>query len=303
MSDQPAAPALPKFLDLPPAQPLGGTRWSRRYAAPRRARLTGITWRRVANAVVHPDGHVAEDDAALTEQDAAVLPLPAGGAVTIGQFLTGPVAAAYQAGLTLPFCGAPLSPRQTDILAKLGFLRGYIALAAPRRFTSVTAPEMSAGAPGPFTKPLAEFLRAPEAAAKIRAAILPRRETEKFCLTNRASLTAWLRAKQVAVIDPETTRLSDLQSLLASASLVILADPAQSGLLGLCAAGTKILEIAPEGWLGLDARVMSAHFGLDWQPFLAAPPSYPLQGPLPFGSLVPCSYDVPIRELAKVLEK
>jgi len=302
MSDEPSAPAPPNFLDLAPAQVLGSARWARRYAGPRRARLASITWRQAANAVVHPDGRVADDDAILTEQDAAVLALPAGSAVTTGQFLTGPLAAAFAANLTLSFCGAPLSPRQTDILAKLGVLRGYIALSAPRRFTRVTAPDIAAGAPGPLIKPLADSLRAP-AGANIRAAILPRRETEKFRLTNRASLTAWLRAKQFTVIEPETTRLPELQSSLANASLLILADPTQSGLLGLCAQGTKILEIAPEGWLGVEARVMAAHFALDWTPFLAAPPSYPLQGPLPFGSLVPCGYEVPIRELAKVLEK
>jgi len=303
MPDQPSAPAPPNVFDLPPAQVLGGARWARRYAGPRRVRLASIAWRQAAGAVVHPDGQVAEDDAVLAEQDAAVLALPAGRAVTAGQFLTGPLAAAYAAKLTLPLCGAPLSPRQTDILAKLGLLRGYIALSAPRRFTSVTAPATAAGAPGPFAKRLAEFLRAPPSGAKIRAAILPRRETETFCLANRASLTAWLRAKQFTVIDPETTRLTELLSLLGNAAFLILADPTQAGLLGLCAPGTRIQEIAPEGWLGADARVMSAHFGLDWSAFLATPPAYPLQGPLPFGSLVPCSYEVPIRDLAKALDK
>jgi hypothetical protein len=35
---------------------------------------------------------------------------------------------------------------------------------------------------------------------------------------------------------------------------------------------------------------------------VATPPTYPLRGALPFGSLVPCSYEIPIRELAKTLD-
>jgi hypothetical protein len=298
MSDQPS----PHILDLPPVQPEGGSKWARFYAGPRTATLATVEFLQVANAVVHPNGRVAQDDPAVVEDDAAVFALLAGRAVTIGQFLTGPLAAAYEAKRQAIFCGASLSPRQTEVMAKLGFLRGYVALNAARRFSEVTTAAFTQGAPGPYVRKLADSVRGRPAGEPMRLAILPRREGEKFCLTNRASLTAWLRAKQVCVIEPETTRLSELQSLLARASLVILADPSQSGLLGLCAPGAKILEIAPEGWLGVDGRVMATLFGLEWSAFLAAPPSYPLQGALPFGSLVPCSYEVPIRDLAKVLE-
>jgi hypothetical protein len=133
-------------------------------------------------------------------------------------------------------------------------------------------------------------------------AILPPRETERFALTNRASLTAWLRARKITVIEPETMQLDALADCLAAAGTVVLADPEQSGLITLCSPGAKILEIAPEGWLGVQARWLAEVFGLRWTAFFAAAPGYPLLGDLPFGALVPLSYDVPIRALGKTLD-
>jgi hypothetical protein len=148
----------------------------------------------------------------------------------------------------------------------------------------------------------ADRLRAPAAPPGVPVAILPVRPFERFGLVNRASLTAWLRAKRFAVIEPERLKLPELIGYFAAAPLVLLADSRQAGLLGLCHPGTKILEIAPEGWLSAEAHYLSTVFGLDWRPFLAAPPSYPLRGTLPFGSLVPCSYEISIRELALALQ-
>jgi hypothetical protein len=133
-------------------------------------------------------------------------------------------------------------------------------------------------------------------------AILPARETERFALTNRASLTAWLRARKITIIEPETMQLGALADCLAAAGTVVLADPEQSGLLALCSPGAKILEIAPEGWLGVQARWLAEIFGLRWTAFFASAPGYPLLGELPFGALVPLSYDVPIRALGKTLD-
>jgi hypothetical protein len=294
-------------IHLSPVAPLGGSKWGASFAGPRlarRRRAVGAVWQ---NATIHPDGRVvaaAPDFGAIRNE--AVIAVPAGEALSLGQFLLGPLTMATpgpQPDKKLALCGAPLTPRQTDVLARLGRLRTYIPIDKPQTFREVISVPLEPGTvPGPEICPLAESLRAPPTPRSGAVAILPRRTAEKFCLTNRASLTAWLRAKKIAIIEPESLRLADLTTALACAALVLLADPLQAGLLGLCHPGAKILEIAPEGWLGPEARCLSVLFGLDWTPFLAGPPRYPLQGGLPFGSLVPCSYEIPIRDLARALE-
>jgi hypothetical protein len=247
------------------------------------------------NAVLHPDGRITPHDPELAPRDQIIVALAAGAPIALGQFLTGGLGQALT--LNQQLGGPPLTPRQTDVLARLGRLRDYIPIAAPQSFRAILAPN---AAPPP--RALADGLRAPAAPQTERIAILPIRETEKFCLANRASVSAWLRARKITIIDPEALRLADLLAALASASLILLADPRQVGLLPLCHPGTKILQIAPDGWLGAQARKFSETFALDWTHFLATPPTYPLRGALPFGSLVPCSYEIPIRELAKTLD-
>ncbi len=296
-------PTEPPFLRLPPVAPHGGSKWARHFAGPDRvtvARPGTITLR---DASIGPDGiAAAPPDGEIQEQ--TVFALPAGAAVSLGQFLTGPLNIALALPPPSPtLCGPALTPRQTEILARIGRLRDYTPLAGPRAFRNVIAAvETKHAVPGDHIRPLTDRLRAGQAAKTGAIAILPVREKERFCLANRASLAAWLRARRITVIDPEALRLTELLDSLAAAPLVLLADPSQSGLLALCHPGTKILEIAPEGWLGAQARHLCAMFGLAWTPFLATPPSYRLEGALPFGSLVPCSYEVPIRALAETLK-
>lgn len=245
------------------------------------------------NATLHPDGRI--EPHAGDPHNQTIIALPAGGAVTLGQFLAGPLSRALT--LNHPLCGAPLSARQTDILARLGRLRDYITLTAPQSFRTILSP--AAAPPLPH---LADRLRVPSVAQTEQIAILTIRDTEKFCLANRASVSAWLRARKITVIDPESLRLPDLLTILASARLILLVDPRQTGILTLCHAETRILEIAPDGWLGAQARALSEAFSLSWTPFLATPPTYPLRSALPFGSLVPCAYEIPIRDLARTLD-
>lgn len=247
-------------------------------------------------ATLHPDGQITphQPEAGLREQ--TVFAVAAGDASSIGQFLAGGLSLALT--LTHPICGPPLTPRQTDLLARLGRLRDYIPITQPQSFRAVLTPNPAAVLP---LRQSADRLRVAPAPQTDHIAILPVRETEKFCLANRASVSAWLRARKFTIIDPETLLLADLLTRLASASLVLLADPRQAGLLGLCYPGCKILEIAPDGWLGAQARSLSTIFGLTWSAFIASPPTYPLRGALPFGSLVPCSYEIPIRDLARTL--
>jgi len=236
-------------------------------------------------------------------RDEIVFTLAAGEKVSLGRFLSGGLAS-VPAGTVC--CGAPLTPRQAEVLRKLGAFSGYITLASPTRFRTVLAAAPAGAAPadvpGPHIKTIADKLRSRSKITDAAVAILPPRETERFALTNRASLTAWLRARKITVIEPETMPLDALADCLAAAGTVVLADPEQSGLLGLCSPSAKILEIAPEGWLGVQARWLAEMFGLRWTAFLAAAPGYPLLGALPFGALVPLSYDVPIRALGKTLD-
>jgi hypothetical protein len=190
-----------------------------------------------------------------------------------------------------------------DVLARLGRLRDYVTISAPRRFRRIMVASLGQYClPVSTLRGIADQLRAPKAESGTRIAILPVRQFERFCLTNRASLTAWLRARHFTILEPETARLPDTLERLAAASLVLLADPRQAGLLGLCHPGTRVIEVAPEGWLSATAHYYCTVFGLDWRPFLASPPCYPLRGALPFGSLVPCSYEVSIRDLAGAID-
>jgi hypothetical protein len=290
----------PSSSPLPPILPQGGSKWAKFFAGPKSVQVSGPDIVALASATVQPDGSVTTDGAA-DERDMAVFPIAAGEKIGLGRFITGALAAFAHNRPAAVCCGAPLTRRQAEVLEAISVLDVYITLAASARFRTVfnAAP---GGVPGPHIRALADLLRRPAPSAGTRIAILPVREREKFSLVNRASLTAWLRAKKIMAIEPEVMKLTALAECLAAASMVVLADPEQAGLLGLCSPGCKILEIAPEGWLGAEARCVSAHFGLEWVPFLAAPPSYPLLGTLPFGALVPLSYEIPIRALGKTLD-
>jgi len=305
---EPNAPAAAaESLPLPPVAPLGGSKWARFYRGPSAVAVVTPDLIAVEGAVISPDGEVTpiEDNPEAGEPltETPSFWLEAGEKVSLGQFLTG----SFNIALRLPtfhhIIGSVLTARQTDVLARLGKLRDYAPLVAPRACSKVVFARFQPGAvAGPLVRFVADQLRLPAAAPGTPIAVLPVRQFERFGLVNRASLTAWLRAKRFLIVEPERLKLSELLELFAAAPVVLLADPRQAGLLGLCNPGTKILEIAPEGWLGASAHYLATLFGLDWQPFLACPPSYPLRGALPFGSLVPCSYEIPIRELALALQ-
>jgi hypothetical protein len=296
MPDDPSPPQA--RTTLAPFTPRGGSKWAHRFGWAKTVTVSRADVLRWDTAVVHPDGTVTEGGPAPEIRDEIVFTLAAGEKISFGQFLTGGLACAPARAVC---CGAALSARQAEVMRKLGFFSGYVTLAAPARFRTVLS-ATAADVPGPHVKGIADRLRSKSPITEAAVAILPPRETEKFALTNRASLTAWLRARKIKVIEPEVMNLDALAECLAAAGIVVLADPEQSGLLGLCSPGAKILEIAPEGWLGVQARWLAQVFGLRWTAFLAAAPGYPLLGDLPFGALVPLSYDVPIRALGKTLD-
>jgi hypothetical protein len=298
MPDDSAPPPPPVRATLAPFTPRGGSKWSHRFGWAKTVTVSGAEISRLEAAVVHPDGTVKQDGAVPEMRDEIVFTLAAGEHVSLGRFLSGGLACVPSGTVC---CGAALTARQAEVMRRLGFFSGYVTLAAPARFRTVLA-AAAADVPGPHIKGVADRLRSKTPMTDAAVAILQARETERFALTNRASLTAWLRARRIKVIEPETMKLDALAECLAAAGTVVLADPEQSGLLGLCSAGAKILEIAPEGWLGVQARWLAEMFGLRWTAFLAAAPGYSLLGDLPFGALVPLSYDVPIRALGKTLD-
>jgi len=304
MPDNAVSPSAPEPLHLARVIPAGGSKWAHSFSGPTTVIVSegGVIIR--AGAVVHPNGEVFEDGVALEQRDADVFPLAAGEGVSLGRFILGLAASIKTDPREFEYCGARLSPPQAEILQKLGKADGYEPLSGTTRFRTAIKPaqDSAKSVPGSQLRALAGRLRAPAMAGNKRLAILPARETERFALTNRASLMAWLRAKKFEVIEPEAMPFDVTAGALAAAALVILADPEQAGLVSFCPPGAKILEIAPEGWLGARTRWFCQLFGLEWTPFLANAPAYPLLNALPFGARVPLSYEIPIGALAKTLD-
>jgi hypothetical protein len=307
MPDPNTPAAAAESLPLPQVVPLGGSKWARFFAGSTAVAVAAPDLIAVENAAISADGGItrAEDSLEVGEPDGdtPAFWLEAGERVSLGQFLTGACNIALQLPTLHRLTGDVLTTRQTDVLARLGRLRDYTPLTAPKAFRKVVFARFHHGAvAGPLVRFVADQLRADAEEPGAPVAVLPVRQFERFGLVNRASLTAWLRAKRFVIVEPERLKLAELIELFAAAPVVLLADPRQAGLLGLCHPGAKILEIAPEGWLGAAGHYLATLFGLAWHPFLACPPSYSLRGALPFGSLVPCSYEIPIRELAVALQ-
>jgi len=285
----------------------GGSKWAHLFSGKRRlaARETGTVLH--LNALCQPNGTIADPAEGEDTQGAfadTAFPLRAGPGITLGQFLTGALPgimaqrATWENGRVA--CAAP-TPQQRDVLRRLGLLDGYVALVQPVRFRLVVGQAGTPPRPAPAGQALLalyETLRAtPPEADRKPLAILPSRERESFALRNRASLTAWLRARRIAILDPEILSFDAVAAALAGVSVLILADPAQAGLFGLCAPETKLLEIVPEGFAAMQAREICAMLGAEWSLVLGGAPSYPLTQSLAFGASVPLSYEVPINAL------
>jgi hypothetical protein len=155
---------------------------------------------------------------------------------------------------------------------------------------------------GPEYRAMMGRLRA-EVAAQVpfAVAVLPGPAKQRFGLSNRASLSAWLRARRFMLLAPEADDFAATAAALGRANLVVMADAADAGLLGLCQPGCKVLEIAPEGWATGKIRAFCGVLGLRWELFLAGAPSYPLTRRLSFGAAAAMAYEVPIAALAQVL--
>ncbi len=288
--------------------PFGGSKQARFFVGPETVRIaeTGLALRQ--NGVCQADGTVGPAALFCDADDATACALPAGPAVALGGFCTGALAACLAQGAFIPglrLAGPAPTMAQAAVLTRLGLDAAHLPLAAPRRFARLLfsgAPQAAAAPAGPNYLVLMARLRDPPATTvPFAAAILPPTTGRRQTLRNRNSLAAWLRARRVRLLNPDDENFSALAAALARTTLLIIADPAQAGLLGLCPPGTKILEIAPEGWGNAATRGFADALGMDWSLFLGSALFYPLSNPMPFGAATALAYDVPIQALARAM--
>ncbi len=286
--------------------PHGGSKWSRAFTPPRQAVVRRVETRLLPEGFCGPDGVAAPDGDDFETIAQTAFPLLAGPDVALGQFLTGTLPGIcaqrgdWSGGV---LAGAALTPAQSDVLDRLGLLAGYVTLNRPTKFRLVVSqadvPAHHAPADADTLALLARLRQG--AGGDGRVAILPDRETERMTLRNRASLMAWLRAKRITVLDVAAMAFADVAAALGNAGLVIIADPRQAGLAGLCAPGTKLVEIAPEGFAGTAMRAICDACAVPWSLLFGTAPVYPLSHPLAFGARVMMSYEIPIGALNKTL--
>jgi hypothetical protein len=290
-----------------PFFPHGGSVQARCFASPRAVPLRGAACSAWQHATCGLDGtltlHGGPDCV-----PAAAFALAAGAPVSLGAFLDGALPGIAAAAPHWPdayLAAAPPTPAQLAVLERLELAERVWPLLAPAAFQTGllcdSGPAHGIPEPAPYLA-LMHRLRAELApTVPFAVALLPSLTGQRFALRNRASLSAWLRARRFALLAPESDEFERTAAALARATLVLIADPKDAGLLGLCSPGAKILEIAPEGWASGKIRGLCEILGLRHALFLAAPPSYPLLRSLPFGAAAALSYDISIAALGQVL--
>jgi hypothetical protein len=285
----------------PYVAPYGGSKWAAYFGAPLQFSAPPSVLQRHEQAVCGVDGRLAEAVAAEALPFTAFA-VPAGPDVPAGRFLSHVLPGIDRFCLEVPgarLAGPALTAGQHDLLERLGWQGRYLTLSAPARFAAVftVTPGFDAAA---FASLVARLRPAQAASPAHSLAILPAGE-QRFSLRNRSSLTAWFRARRVAVLPAEMVSFAARAEALAGAGQVFLADASQAGLLGLCAPGTKVLELAPEGWVSGEVRAICEAAGLAWNLFLGTAPLYPVLQPPPFGAATALSYEIPIGPLGKTL--
>lgn len=300
--------ALPRRPRSPRVKPFGGSKWAALFAGPRAAPLAPRSVQAQAPGYLQADGTIAggvPEDAMPGGE--CVFWLPTGHHVPLGSLLTD-ILPSWRAAARdlpeLPLSGPAPSAAEAGLLAALDLQDRFLTVTAPCRFERLLA---AAPLP-PYVAPadddalaLMARLRPPaQPGAPAGVAILPR-GTQRFWLRNQSSVAAWLRARRISVLDPDHDDFSHTAALLSAATLVLLADPGQAGLLAFCQPQTRIVELAPEGWAGARTRTLCAALGLTWRLFLGGPPTYPVSAPLPFGAPAPMAYELSILLLNKAL--
>ncbi len=302
-------PAAPPRRPRPPrVAPFGGSKWAAFFAGPREAPLAARALHWFEPGYVNADGTIADDvpEAAAAGGEAAFW-APTGEHMPLGALLTDILPAWLAAQRDLPdvaLTGPALSTAEAALLTALDLHDRFLTIEAPTRFARLAAAEPLPAHLAPADADalaLLERLRPPtQPGAPAGLAILPR-PGHRFSLRNQASVTAWLRARRIAVLDPDHNEFSHTAALLSAATLVLIAEPAQAGLLAFCQPETRIVELAAEGWAGARTRTLCAALGLNWRLFLGGAPTYPITAPLPFGAPAPMAFEISIGLLNKAL--
>jgi hypothetical protein len=287
--------------------PLGGSARARLFAGPRAITVRGRAILAYENAMCLPDGQMRLGNGGLPVEDATVLPLSAGPGVALGDFCATALPGILAATACWPearLAGAAPMPTQLAVLERLGIAPAYRVLATAQCFATVLmareVPAHAAPADADYLALMAHLRDPPAANVPEAVAILPS-AGQRFTLRNRASLSAWLRARRFRILEPDAEAFTHVAATMARATLVLLAEPGQAGLLGLCPPGTQVLEIAPEGWAGSKTRAICDALGLRWNLFLAGAPAYPVLNALPLGATSPLAYEVAIPRLGQAL--
>ena len=290
------------------AAPLGGSAWAKFFTGPKNIPICDFTPQAHPDAICLPDGAVSLADTPADTRAEIALALPAGPGISLAAFigtsLPGVMAARIKWDVR-ELVGPNPTPAQAVALERCVFNARHRVLHRPTRFSLLLTlpepPENAAPVGQEFIALTARLHEPVESYVPFTLAILPPEANQKFTLGNRTSLLAWLRARRIELLTPESSPFEDTARLMARATRVLLLDPRQAALLGLCNPRTKVLEVAPEGWASGRARALCDALGLEWRIFLATPPFYPLLRPLPFGTITLLSYEVPIKSLGHSL--
>lgn len=203
-------------------------------------------------------------DAITTVRTAmTVAPFPAGPGTTLGRFL-GPVlsVAILQRERFGPLCLAGPRPTGPQIaaMAALGLAGDYLVVERPVRVDRalVTTGWDRPGRVSRLMRPAIEALRfsvEPYEVATIAAILRP-----APARPDQDPVRACLAAREVMLLDAEGMRLgaiglgiTDMAAVMAAMRIVIIDDPDQAPLLGLCDPGTTVIE--PVGSAGPDRLI------------------------------------------------
>jgi hypothetical protein len=302
--------------DLSPARrprppriaPLGGSKWAPLFAGARQAPVAPRRLDLHAPGYLNADGSAASSAPETAPIElAAAMGLPTGGVLPLGTLLTDILPAVVMAAQALPalqLAGPTPTAAEAGLLDALGLAGAFVALDGPARAERLLVPGAIPAHEAPTDAAaltLLARLRPPaQPGAPAGLALLPQ-PGQRFSLRNQASVSAWLRARRIAILDPDGGDYAPLAAQLGAATLVLIAEPAQAGLLALCQPGTRVVEIAPEGWARARIRTLCAALDLPWRLFLGAAPTYPVSTALPFGAPTAMAFELSIAALNKAL--
>jgi hypothetical protein len=254
---------------------------------------------------------------------AMAAPIASGATIPLGRFLTeGLAIALLQRDVIgmVPLIGAALTPAQRAAMEALDLATHFKVIDRPTRLRRMIVTERETGIhqgrPAPlhadrFMRVAIEALRFDVEPYEISAQIALRRHEplSEYAIANRLSFDSWLGSMGVVTIDAALMRIGgcdsgllDLAAAMAGARRVVIDDPDQAGLLGFCDPGTKVVEIAVDGWANPRIAAMCRIFALEWCVVLCPAPVYSISQPVPLGSKSLLRTEIDIAGVAMALD-